>query len=93
MAHPMLTMLVRSRVRAALVRDAGKGVFEAIQLASTVDADTINTALAALPDAKTAADAVGAIGDGSLIQKLIDFLNSDFGRALIALILRLITGV
>ncbi len=91
MAHPLLTQLIRARVRQSL-RAEGHSLLESIQLAGSVDGDLVDTALAASPEAVAQIDAVGALGDGTLIQKFLDFLNTDLGKALIALIKMLLLG-
>lgn len=35
---------------------------------------------------------VGAIGDGTILQKIVDFFNSDLGKALIALLMKILLG-
>ncbi len=92
MVHPLLTQLVKARVRQSLRRE-GYSLIESIQLAGSVDADLVDTALAASPDAFSELNAMTGLGDGTLIQKFIDFLNSDLGKALIALIMKLLLGL
>lgn len=93
MAHPLLVVLARAQTRQAL-RKSGHGLLDAIALSKEVDDDMVSAALAESSDETRAAlSVVGALGDGMLLQKFLDFLNSDLGKALIALIMKLLLGV
>jgi hypothetical protein len=84
--------MTRARVREQL-RAQGKGFLESFQLASQVDADTVATAAAlAPPSVQSKAMGFGSVGDGSILNAILDFLNSDLGKALVALIISLITA-
>lgn len=89
-----LLFLARAQMAAAagLRRQHGLGFFEARRLASTVDASTIALATSMLP-AEADREVVGAIGDGTILQAIIDFFNSDLGKALVQLIISLLIGV
>lgn len=92
MSHPILTQLVKVRVRQSL-RAAGHSFIESVQLASTVDADLVDMAFAvAPPEALAAVESVGALGDGTLLQKFLDFLNSDLGKMIVEIIKKLLLG-
>lgn len=73
--------VTRLRVAAALRRQ-GHSVLDARELSHSLTAATIE---AAVPP-----EAVGAIGDGTILQKLIDFLNSPAGKALIDALIQLL---
>lgn len=73
----------------------GKGLVEAITLAQQVDSDMIQVAITSAPtsalvDAVQQFNTVAGLGDGSIIAKVLEFLNSDLGKALIALLVSLI---
>jgi hypothetical protein len=91
--HPVLTTLIRTRVRQDLRRQ-GTGLVEAIHLANLVDADVIDTARDQLPpegvSALDATIAPTAVGDGSFIDRILKFLDSELGKTLLALIRSLI---
>jgi len=93
MAHPFLVHLARARVRQSL-RASGHSFVESIQLAASVDADLVDTAFAvAPPEALAAVDSVEALGDGTLLQKFLDFLNSDLGKMIVEIIRKLLLGL
>jgi hypothetical protein len=95
-------MLLRIRVKSwREFRSKGHSLLEAIQLAKNlIDDDVVDTALmlssAELRSAVQAineagpSDEVRGAGDGSFIRIIEDFLNSDLGKMLIALIMSLI---
>lgn len=97
MAHPVLMALVKARARQQL-RASGHTFLESLQLAATVDDALVQTAADAgsievpLAPPATAAAAVGVLGDGSIIKFFMDFLNSDLGKALISLLMKLLLG-
>ena len=86
MSHPLLKLRVRAGLRAQ-----GKGFAEINHLMDGWDDELPTMAAALLPDAEQAA-AVGALGDGTLIQALIDFLKSPAGKALIEMLIKLLLG-
>lgn len=86
MAHPLLKLRVRTALRAQ-----GKSWSEVNGIMDGWDDSLPDMAATMLPDdAKDAA--VGALGDGTLIQALIDFLKSPAGQALIAMLIKLLLG-
>lgn len=90
MIHPVLKTLVRTEVRQA-AREKGVGLLEAIRLSKAVTNSTIEAALADSPEStQVALTGTEGLGDGTLIQKFLDFLGTDAGKALIALLLKLI---
>lgn len=92
MAHPVLILLARAKAREQL-RAQGKGVLESFRLAGQVDEDVVSAAVGlAPPDVSVKAATFGSIGDGSILKAIMDFLNSDLGKALVALIISLITA-
>lgn len=86
MAHPLLKLRVRAGLRAQ-----GKGFSEINSIMDGWDDELPSIAAGMLPEAESAA-AVGALGDGTLIQALIDFLKSPAGQALVQLIIKLLLG-
>lgn len=82
MSRPVLHGLVRIRVAAGL-RRKGYGFMEARELASSLTAEIIDAA---------SPESVQAIGDGTLFQLIIDFLNSEAGKALIDALIKLLIG-
>ncbi len=93
MFHPLLKQLVRTQTRQAL-EDQGYGLLKAIRLSKAVSDSTIEAAVSSSPpEVEAQLTKVTAIGDGSILKFFTDFLNSDLGKMLIALIIKLITGV
>lgn len=100
MSHPILLLLTRAKTRQTL-RAKGHSLAESIQLASLVDDDMLDAAVSQSPEevkkkvgelSLSGGNMVGAIGDGSILKLITDFLGSDLGKALIAIILSLLTG-
>lgn len=90
MIHPVLKALVRTEVRQA-ARRKGAGLLESLHLSKSVTNSTIEAALSESPEeTRVALTAVEGLGDGTLIQKFLDFLASDAGKALIGIILKLL---
>lgn len=90
----MAGLLFKARTQMAVaagLRSRGFGIFEARRLSQTVDNETIQMAVAMAPAGVSAK--VGAIGDGTIIQAIIDFFNSPLGKQLIDLIISLIMGL
>lgn len=91
-------LLVRAAVRSEL-RSKGYTLVEAIRLSREVDEDTLNVALSNAPKTVQSklADAekkdFGAIGDGTLLKFFTEFLKSELGQQLIAIILKLLIPV
>lgn len=93
MAHPILTQLAKVRVRQAL-RQGGVSFVESVQLAATVDSDLFDMAVSlAPPEARAQLDTVSGIGDGTLLQRFLDFLNSDLGKMVVEIIRKLLLGL
>lgn len=91
--HPFLNAVVRRRVVVELRKAHGLSLHEARELVAELDDDTINEGIKQVaPTVEGGAEAVGAIGDGVILQKIIDFINSPTGQALIALLLKLLMG-
>lgn len=85
-----MTLIARTHVRQGLIAK-GHRLLDAIHLASSVDDETIDTAISASPDnVKVEATKVAAIGDGTILAAIKQFFASDLGKALIALIMSLI---
>ncbi len=83
--HPLLRLSCR-----ATLRKQGRGFGEINSIMDGWDDDLVPMAVEMLPPEH--ADAVGALGDGTLIQALIDFLKSPAGQALIAMLIKLLLG-
>lgn len=90
MAGPLFRARVQMATAAAL-RQRGFGFVEARRLAATVDADTISLAASMAPE--EVQSAVGSLGDGTILQMILEFLQSELGNALIQLIISLLIGV
>lgn len=92
MAHPILTQLAKVRVRQAL-RQGGVSFVESVQLAATVDSDLFDMAVSlAPPEARAQLDTVSWDG-GGLVQKFLDFLNTDLGKMVVEIIRKLLLGL
>lgn len=87
MIHPALVLAARAKVREQL-RARGHGFGEALRLAGQVDAAALSAAASVAPTAVGAA--LRALGDGPVLQAIIDFLRSDPGKALIQVLLGLL---
>jgi hypothetical protein len=86
MKGPLFRIRTQLAVAAGL-REQGYGLLEARQLSKTVDDDLIH-------HAATVADvSLGAIGDGTILQAILDFFKSPVGQALIAALIKLLTGL
>lgn len=88
-SHPVLNAFLRRRLVVELHKAHGMSIADARQMTADLDDEEIDSAVEQTEGAK---EAVGAIGDGSLLQKLIDFISSPQGQALIALLIKLILG-
>lgn len=79
---------------ASELRKQGMGIVKAHRLASVVDESFIDAAVASAPDNVQAAymAATSAVGGplSDLLEKFLEFLNSDLGKMLIQLILSLL---
>lgn len=88
---------VQRQVAAELRRTHGVGLFEARRLASTVDYDTIQTAAACCSEtvqAKVAEIfAPNALGDGTILQAILDFFKSPLGQELLRALMSLLLGL
>ncbi len=84
--HPILNRLTKLRVAAELRKTHGIGWDESRDLADSLTDDVIDSAV------HQTEGAVGAIGDGTLLQKLLDFFASPQGQALIALLIKILLG-
>ena len=84
---PVACAVVRMHLREEY-RKKGMGLVERIKKANEASDDVIN---GLVPDAeKVAGKKFGAIGDGTIIQAIIDFLNSPAGKALIDALIQLL---
>lgn len=86
MKGPLFRVRMQLAVAAGL-RQRGYGLLEARRLAQTVDDDLIVAA------AMQAAIPMAAIGDGTILQVILDFLSSPLGQQLIQAIIALLTGL
>lgn len=84
MSRPVFHGLVRLRVAAGL-RRAGHGVIEARELSHALTGDVI--------DAHMGPESTKAIGDGTIINAIMEFLASPAGQALIDALIKLLIGM
>ena len=87
-------LLFRARTQMAVasaLRQKGFGILETRRLAASVDDDTIHLAMSMAPP--SVANAVGALGDGSILQAILDFFASPLGQQLIQLLVSLLLGL
>ena len=87
--HPLLNAVIRRRVIVELHKTHGYSMADARELASELDDETIN---AGMKQVEGVAEAVNALGDGHILQMLIDFISSPAGQALIKLLISLLLG-
>jgi hypothetical protein len=85
--HPALVLAARAKVREQL-RARGHSFVEALHLANQVDAGTLAAAASVAPP--EVGLKLGTLGDGSILQSILDFLQSDLGRALVQIVLSLL---
>lgn len=85
MKGPLFRVRTQLGVAAGL-REKGYGLLEARRLSQTVDDDLITAA------AMQAGVPTGAIGDGTILQAIIDFFKSPLGQSLIQAIIALLIG-
>lgn len=84
-----LGVLFHARVRLAVVADLrkrGSSFTDAARLAAGLSNDLIDGAAAATPEV------VAAVGDGSILSKILAFLDSPLGQTLVALLVELLLG-
>lgn len=80
--------LLRAKLAVALAKRDGIPVAEAFKKVMAVPKEQFDTAVATA--AEQVPEVYGALGDGELLKKIIDFLNSPQGQALIRLLLMLV---
>ncbi len=85
--HPMVHPLIRAHLALAVEQRDGISFAEAWGKVRKVSRADLEDGITA---ASTKLGVFGQLGDGTLIQKIIDFLNSPQGQALIALLLKLL---
>jgi hypothetical protein len=83
---PLFTVIARQRCRAAL-RAKGYSLRQIQEVIHAVDDDSISWAVA------ENALSVTAIGDGKIIDAIIDFFKSPQGQALLDALLKLLLGL
>ena len=87
MPNVILVLRARAQVREHYLREEFS-LAKAIHLAGQVTEDVVAAAIAAAP--APVAERARAVGDGAIIKAITDFLGSDLGKQLLALILALI---
>lgn len=95
MIHPLAVVFARQQIRQEL-RKNGVGFLQAIESSRNVTGDDLDDTAAAvgaaLPAAMLIPDAgtVGAIGDGTILQAIIDFFKSPTGQMILGVIIKAI---
>lgn len=94
MSHPLLTFYAKVHARRKLAAD-GYSFRQINDAMSQVDTQAVEAAaFSAGPEVESA---VGKLGDGTILQAIIDFLKSPQGQALIdalvKMLIALITGL
>lgn len=84
---PLFTIATKLRCRAAL-RAKGYSRSEINSVIDAVDDDSIGVAMA-----ETGNNTVGAIGDGTILAAIIEWLKSPQGQAFIDALLKLLLGL
>lgn len=87
----MFNLAVRLQARLTL-REVGYGFFEINRLMAKCDDAVIADAVAA-SGAAIPTEMVGALGDGAILKKIIEFLQSDTGKMLIQILLSLLLAI
>jgi len=96
MKHGILFQLALKRRVADGLIAKGKSHKDVKSLMTAVTPDLIDATCEALPNvAKAMAniDKASAIGDGSIIRSILEFLASEEGRALISAIIQILIGL
>lgn len=90
----MAGLLFRARTQIAVasaLRQRGYGILEARRLAASIDEDTLHLAMSMAPPAVVSA--VVPVGDGGIIQAILDFFASPLGQQLIQILISLLLGL
>lgn len=86
MHHPAFYAMARVHARRAL-REQGKSFSEINEAMNLTDNDLIDSVADDVPPM------VGSIGDGKIIQAIIDFFKSPQGQAIIAALVKMILSL
>lgn len=94
----MFPKLLRLQTRLA-AREAGYGFFEINQMmggcddAKVAEAVDLTRGMGYAVPADVVTPVVGAIGDGTILKKIVEFLQSDTGKMLIQILLSLLMAL
>lgn len=88
---PIFYVMVRNRLQSEL-REAGMTFSEARHAVDDLTDDVVDSAVGQVDDTPEGVGAVYTIGDGKLLSGIFDFLQSEQGQALIALLLKVLLG-
>lgn len=93
MARPQTVVLARTKVRQAL-RRKGYTLIDSIQLSQSVDANLVDVAVDSCPPEVQEAvlKCESAVG-GPILDAVLAFLDSDLGKTLIDVLLKLLLGL
>lgn len=86
MQRPRFYFLVRQRLRRELI-SRGYARWQANEIIDELNDEVIDDCTAEVDPSSQ------AIGDGSIIDAIVKFLNSELGKALIAMLLKLLIGI
>lgn len=90
MSHPLLTFYAKVHARRELSKQ-GYSFRQINDAMSQVDGQAVDAAaFSAGPDAEKA---VGALGDGQIIQAILDFLKSPQGQALLDALVKMLIAL
>lgn len=87
-----IATVIRARIACRReLRNQGYGLHEINSVIGAVDGDEINATAAAI--GPECAAAVGALGDGTILQAIIDFFKSPQGQALLEALVKMLIGL
>jgi hypothetical protein len=92
MRHRLFNGLTKLRTRTTL-REQGYGVDEASALLANCESAQIEQAAKQANVSLPENNAVGAIGDGTIINAILEFLKSEQGQALIAALIQILLSL
>lgn len=96
--HPLLTLRARDKAAEQIARDKGIGVLKARRLIRQLDDGEVEMAMMQATEEcgylPPGIDTIQfALGDGSIIQAILDWLRSPEGQAFISALVKILIGL
>jgi hypothetical protein len=93
MPGPLFNVMTRVAVRRRL-REQGKSLIESIRMADEATDDLIGSVQRQVaPDLPEDVEVARGLGDGKIIDAILEFLRSEQGKALIDALVRILLGL